>query len=260
MLGSALLFSQPSDFSALMADRYYVETPIEGSQARLLGAEAHHLAHVMRAKPGVEVTLFDGRGAEFLARVEKVGRSEIELAILSCQQIDRELDVSITLAVALPKGDRQRWLAEKVVELGVARLTPLQTERGNDRETPAGLDRLRRVVVEASKQSGRNRLMEISGPVKLADFFSTHPGGASRWLAHPGAKDCRAVFAALQSLGQTPGEMLFAIGPEGGFSDAEVELAVAQGWQTIGLGERILRVETAAVALASAAMILLKKP
>ena len=110
-----------------MADRYFVESPIAGDQARLCGAESHHLAHVMRAKPLDEVVLFDGSGAEFLARVERVGRSEIELAVLSRAAVNREARTPLTLAVALPKGDRQRWLVEKAVELGVARLVPLVT-------------------------------------------------------------------------------------------------------------------------------------
>ena len=73
-----------------MADRYFVDEPIDGPLARLAGSEAHHLTHVMRAKPGDVVTLFDGSGAEFAARVERVGRAEIELAVVSCEPVDRE--------------------------------------------------------------------------------------------------------------------------------------------------------------------------
>lgn len=112
-----------------MADRYFVETSITGEQATLAAAEAHHLAHVMRAKPGTEVTPFDGSGAEFAARVERVGRSEIELSVLERWKVDREVAIPLTLAAALPKGDRTRWLIEKAVELGVTRFVPLETER-----------------------------------------------------------------------------------------------------------------------------------
>ena len=92
--------------------------------------EAHHLLHVMRAKAGTRVTLFDGSGWEFEAVVERAGRSEVELAIAGRQEIDREAQIAVTLGVALPKGERQKWLVEKVVELGVARLVPLETARG----------------------------------------------------------------------------------------------------------------------------------
>lgn len=240
-----------------MADRYYVETPIDGPQACLTGAEAHHLAHVMRAKPGTEVTLFDGRGAQFSARVERVGRSEIELAILVRSEISKEMTTLVTLGVALPKGDRQRWLVEKAVELGVARLVPLETDR-SDRESPTGSERLRRAVIEASKQCGRNRLMEIATPQRLPDFLAApFPGEPSsedrRLLAQPGAPDCRELLTAL-----TPGvtgRIALVVGPEGGFREAELVRAIAPGWQPVGLGPRILRIETAAIALAAIVMI-----
>jgi 16S rRNA (uracil1498-N3)-methyltransferase len=238
-----------------MADRYFVETPIEGDQARLAGAEAHHLAHVMRAKPLDEVVLFDGSGAEFLARVERVGRSEIELAIVSRESVDREARVRVTVGVALPKGDRQRWLVEKAVELGVARLVPLTTERSNDRLSAAGLERLRRAVVEASKQCGRNRLMEVAAPEPLADFLLHTPSDAWRLLAHPGAKDGRRALDECLAPAADPRPVALAVGPEGGFSDSEVDLAARNGWQTVGLGPRILRVETAALAFAAAVMV-----
>src|SRR5262245_48965007 len=125
-----------------MADRYFVDSPIEGPFAQLAGSEAHHLAHVMRAKRGDPITLFDGSGAEFSARIEHIDRNHIELAIISRQLVDRELGFPLLLGVALPKGDRQRWLVEKATELGVARLVPLATERSNDRPSPAVLARL----------------------------------------------------------------------------------------------------------------------
>src|SRR5688572_8850936 len=112
-----------------MSDRFFVETPIESERAELIGSEAHHLAHVMRAAVGAEVTLFDGSGAEFPARVIKIGRSQVELVVLERREIDRELPFPLVLGVALPKGDRQKWLVEKATELGVSRIVPLQTSR-----------------------------------------------------------------------------------------------------------------------------------
>ncbi len=242
-----------------MADRYFVETRVEGTHARLSGAEAHHLAHVMRARPGDEVALFDGSGAEFSARVECVGRSEIELTVLARSEVDREMQTLVTLGVALPKGDRQRWLVEKAVELGVARLVPLETERSENRESSAGSERLRRAVIEASKQCGRNRLMEIAPPCKLAEFLAapfptTTANNAVRLLAHPGAPHCRKALAVGVPSG-TPRHVALAIGPEGGLTDAEVALAASFQWLAVGCGERILRVETAALALAAAIML-----
>jgi 16S rRNA (uracil1498-N3)-methyltransferase len=235
-----------------MADRYFVETPIQGPSARLEGGEAHHLAHVMRARPGHEVVLFDGSGAEFVARVEHVGRGEVELAVVSRAAVDRELAVPVVLGVALPKGDRQRWLMEKATELGVARLVPLVAERSQLGPSPGALEKLRRAVIEASKQCGRNRLMEITEPQPLAQFLATADDRHARLICHPGGQSFAEALAALMAPGAVPPSIHLAIGPEGGFTEMEAEQAQARGWQLIDLGPRVLRVETAAVGLAAA--------
>ncbi len=233
-----------------MADRYFAASPIAGERAVLAGSEAHHLAHVMRAAVGDEIVVFDGGGSEYRARVAGIGRSEIELTILSRADVDREAAARVTLGVALPKGERQRWLVEKAVELGVARLVPLMTERGVARESAAAVERLRRAVVEASKQCGRNRLMEIGAPESLNDFLNANAGAALRLIAEPGAPDVAEVVAEFSGRGVARPLVALVVGPEGGFTAAEVELALAAGWQAVGLGKRILRVETAALALA----------
>ena len=160
-----------------MARRCYSETPIDGDQATLDGSEAHHLLHVLRAAPGMSVTLFDGSGCEFDAEVTACKRSTVELAITERREVDRELPQPLVLGVALPKGDRQRWIIEKSVELGVTRLVPLITERSEKQ----GGDKLGRYVIEASKQCGRNRLMEIAEPVRWGDWLATESsaGGVS---------------------------------------------------------------------------------
>lgn len=235
-----------------MADRYFVESPIQNASARLVAGEAHHLTHVMRAGPGVVVTLFDGSGAEFLARVERVGRADVELAIVSREMVDCELPVPLTLGVALPKGDRQRWLVEKATELGVARFVPLVTEHTGIRVSPAALEKLRRVVIEASKQCGRNRLMKIDAPQPLDEFLSDWIDGDVRLIAHPAGKSCRGVLDESMPSGGKAKPVVLAIGPEGGFTQAEIDAAQSRGWQAVDLGPRILRIETAAVTLTSA--------
>jgi 16S rRNA (uracil1498-N3)-methyltransferase len=257
-----------------MSDRYFVEEPISTDRVALTGAEAHHLIHVMRAVPGINVMLFDGGGDEFSAVVEQVGRSEVQLAIHSRNCVDRELPFRLTLGIALPKGDRQRWLVEKATELGIARIIPLRTRRGVAQPVEQALYRLRRTVVEASKQCGRNRLLQIDEPQSWPDFVATTIGEPCRLLAHPGAaknqrtdqnnsplllgegQGVRADYQGdnpiftVQKSGQSP-FVLAAIGPEGGFTDDEVASALEAGWRTIDLGPRILRVETAAIFLAA---------
>lgn len=233
-----------------MADRFFADTPISGEQAELHGPEAHHAIHVMRLGVGDSITLFDGSGTEFDAQVEKLDRRSLRLSILERRMVDRELPFKLSLAVALPKGDRQRWLIEKATELGVTRIIPLTTARSVVRVSSSSIKKLDRAAIEASKQCGRNVLMRIEEPVAWSSFVAGLNETEQRWFAHPMSADlslseaCRSRSAA--------GNLLVAIGPEGGFDDAEVALAKEAGWKSISLGPRILRIETAALAVAAA--------
>lgn len=228
-----------------MSQRFYSETPIVGPDASLTGSEAHHLIHVMRAKVGDVILLFDGGGSEFQARVRRLGRSQVDLDVMDRQAVDRELPFALALGVALPKGDRQRWLIEKATELGVTRVVPLQTERGVAQPVNQALTRLHRTVIESSKQCGRNLLMEVASPMTLENFVQTADARARRLFTHLGA----APLAPIQPAPSAPCDVIIAVGPEGGFSDEEVAVAAQVGWQIVGLGPRVLRVETAAVAM-----------
>lgn len=224
-----------------MSRRFYVETLIDADTAMLTGNEAHHLIHVMRAKAGDEIVLFDGSGAEFPARVDQLGRSEVSCEILSRNDVDCELPFELTLGVALPKGDRQRWLIEKATELGVTSFVPLVTERGVAQPTDKALDRLRRAVIEASKQCGRNRLMQIRQPTSFHQFVE-HTGNELCVIAMPGENSSELP---------TNQSMRIAVGPEGGFSGNEFQTAIDAGCRPFNLGPRILRTETAAIAMAT---------
>ncbi len=234
-----------------MSERFFVEPPIAGEEAVLQGDEARHLTRVMRAAVGHEVLLFDGSGAEFLARISTIRKAAVELIVIERRLVDREPRLDLTLAVALPKGDRQKWLVEKATELGVARLVPLMTERGVAQPVESALARLRRSVIEASKQCGRNRLMEIGEPAEARAWFAgqglgfrVQAPGPLRLIADPSGCPLSAVAGA-------PADPIAAVGPEGGFTPAEWAAAVENGWQPVSLGKSILRVETAAVAIAA---------
>jgi 16S rRNA (uracil1498-N3)-methyltransferase len=231
-----------------MSERFFRSTPITSDRVTLDGPEAHHLAHVMRATAGQRVTLFDGSGAEFDAVVETISRSAVDVKVVERREINRELPFSLEVGVALPKGDRQKWLVEKLTELGVTTLVPLATQRGVAQPTAGTIGRLERIVIEASKQCGRNRLMQIAKPQAWAEWIARDRSNenARRFVAHPGGSPLSTIDLS------TPRSTQLSIGPEGGLAEAEVALARENGWQTIDLGPRILRVETAAVAFASA--------
>jgi len=231
-----------------MADRYFLDVPVAGDSVTLAGPEAHHLLGVMRAKVGDQVVLFDGTGHEYVAQIDRAGKRDAVLTVLSRYVADRELRREITLCAALPRGDRQRRLIEEAVELGVARFVPLQTKRGVVQPDDGVCERLRRMVVEATKQCGRNRLMEIAKPTACPPPADVVPAGSLKLLAHPGSTVTPAQAAAETMLSPTT-PAAFLIGPEGGFTDDEAAAAAAAGWQAVDLGPRILRIETAAAAL-----------
>ncbi len=243
-----------------MANRYYIDQRVrlssEGpTQVTLRGSVAHHLIHVMRVKTGAHVVLFDGSGAEFSSQVGRVGRSDVELTVLQRNVIDRELPRRVALAVSLPKGDRQRWLVEKAVELGVAEVIPLATSRSVAQPVQQALDRLRRAVIEASKQCGRNRLMAIAEPVAWSDFIEATRNEPQRLLAHPPSVSPPGTRHRHDGFPEPAGRIVVAVGPEGGLATEEVALATEAHWRLVALGPRILRTETAAlvmVALANA--------
>lgn len=231
-----------------MSERFYSSRPITTERVTLDGPEAHHLLHVMRAARGDSVTLFDDSGAEYSAVVEALGRSDVRLQIVGRQEVNRELPIQLEVGVALPKGDRQKWLVEKLTELGVTALVPLETERGVAQPSAGALERLRRAVIEAAKQCGRNRLMRIAKPQAWGEWIAAESGrdGLRRLMAHPG----RSPLSNLVLNVPLPTQL--AIGPEGGLTGHEVAAALIAGWQQVDLGPRVLRVETAAIALAAA--------
>jgi 16S rRNA (uracil1498-N3)-methyltransferase len=231
-----------------MSDRFFAAPPIVGERAELSGDEARHLVAVMRAAVGDEVILFDGSGAEFAACIIALGKRTVELAVTDRREVSRELARPVTLAVALPKGDRQKWLVEKATELGVARLVPLVAERGVAQPVESARERLGRTVIEASKQCGRNRLMEIGAPQAAADFFRRASSAAAQCLLAERGGEALENFAGCVA---NAAELICAVGPEGGFSDAERVAALASGWRPVSLGLGTLRVETAAIALAA---------
>ncbi len=229
-----------------MSDRFFLLSPPHAGRALLEGDEARHLVRVLRGKVGDLVRVFDGSGVEWPARVMTIGRDEVTLELGEPLVAAVAITPPLTLAVALPKGDRQKWLVEKLTELGVARLVPLVTLRGVAEATPAAAHRLRRGVLEACKQSGRNTLMEIGEPQTIAEILRERPAAASMLVADPGAPPLAASSPA--TAGRT---VLGFVGPEGGFTADELALLAAAGVERIGLGPHILRVETAAIALAA---------
>ena len=227
-----------------MGERFFLEQPPRDGRATLVGDEARHLGRVLRGRVGDEVVVFDGSGVCWPARITAVHRDEIMLAVAAPLLPEPCPQPPLVLAVALPKGERQKWLVEKITELGCAALVPLVTVRGVAEATPAAAERLLRTALEACKQSGRTVRLEIEPPLSVADLVARRIGGSRLVVAHPAAGPVPADVG-------TAAEIVTVVGPEGGLAPEELALLDAAGGTRIGLGPHVLRVETAAVAAAA---------
>lgn len=221
-----------------MSDRFFFDGPLGPGDVTLEGPEAHHLAHVRRFESGDAIVLFNGDGHEYPATIIEVAKKQVTVQVGGVESPLRELGFALHIASALPKGDRGDFLIEKLTELGVTDFTPLLTDRSVVKADDAKAEKLRRAVIEAGKQCGRNVLMRVHSPARWAEWCVRQKG--RRLIAHPSTRPESPMA----------GEAVVAIGPEGGFTEAEVQLALNNGWEVLSLGPRILRVETAAIAAA----------
>jgi 16S rRNA (uracil1498-N3)-methyltransferase len=212
------------------------------SRVEIRGADLRYLRSVLRLGPGARLELFDGEGVAFEAQILSIGSSAAEIAILGPAARDRESPLSLTLAVALSKGAKLDWTVEKATELGVTRVLPFTSERTvpeRDR-FEARCERWRRIARAASAQSGRSRCPEIADVADLSAVLGEskrHDRAVLFWEGGGEPLERGSVASAV-----------LVTGPEGGFSAAEVDRARSAGFRIAGLGPRILRAETAAVA------------
>jgi len=230
-----------------MSDRFFSPPLGNRPSVELTGAEAHHLMHVLRKNPGDQVSLFDGTGTEATAIIATTNRTSVELSVLETTSATNETRFRVDLATAVPKGERFRWLVEKATELGIHRLSPLLTTRGIVQPQRGKLEKMRQTVIAACKQSGRSRLMELAPLTRWENFIANVSEGTEFFLADPRGE------AAGQAAGNRASDQptLLAVGPEGGLTEMEIELAVHVGARLVSLGSHTLRVETAALAMAA---------
>ena len=242
-----------------MPHRYFT-TDISGGTAVLSGADAHHLAHVMRARPGETVTLCDGKGTDYACAVRGFGPDTVELEILSSSASVSEPGVRVTLYVGYPKQDRLETIVQKAVELGAVRIVPFFSRycvAAPKKEEQKNL-RYNRIAFEAAKQCGRGVLPDVALP--LPNF-----GAVCRSLAgydlvlfcyECGGEPLRQLLAEAKPADGKKLKIAIITGAEGGFAAEEAEMAAKAGAKTVGLGPRILRCETAPLAVLSAVMTL----
>ena len=231
-----------------MTERFYSPADLTGPKVELTGAEAHHLLHVLRLQTGDKVCLFDGAGVEAAGVVIACSRQTATLRIDATRTLPPQAGPQVVLGTAVPKGDRFRWLAEKATELGVNRLVPLTTARSVVDPGPGKLEKLRQTVIAASKQCGRSHLMHIAPTTTWNAFIEQEFSGQTAYVAHFSGEPLSVDLA--DRARKSDNAVILAVGPEGGFTADEIDRAVRVGWTPVNLGPCVLRIETAAVALA----------
>jgi 16S rRNA (uracil1498-N3)-methyltransferase len=228
--------------------RFYCPLPLPaGAIVDLPETVAHHL-HVVRQQPGDEVLLFNGEGGQVRARLVEIGKRRASAEVFALEPVEVELPYSVTLAQGLPEGSsKMDWIVEKAVELGVAAIQPLAAARSVVKLSGERAEKRQAhwegVIVAASEQSGRNRLARLEA---LQDFgrYIAQPAQGPRILLSPRATQSLAAWARATP----PCPVTLLIGPEGGFSAAEEEAAIAAGALALSMGPRVLRTETAGLA------------
>ena len=230
--------------------RVHVPGPLASGAAIALPPQAGaHVARVLRLVVGAELTLFDGRGGEWQARITGVRGKAVEATVGAHLAVERESPLQVTLLQALARGEKMDWVLQKATELGVARIVPVATERSVVQLDGERADRRiahwQGVVAAACEQCGRNRLPEILPPARLEAACAASTATLKLLLA-PGATASLAAVAA--SATRAANGLALLIGPEGGLADAEQAVAMRAGFQPVSFGPRVLRTETASIA------------
>ena len=232
--------------------RVYVETPLAaGKRLVVEGSAANHITRVLRLRSGDALTVFDGSGGEFGARIEEFRKDSVVVAVEDHRPLERESPLPLTLAQGISRGERMDWVIQKATELGTSRIVPLFTKRSvvrlDEKQADRKLQHWRAIAIAACEQCGRNRIPELAAPVDFFDVLPAEASGATRLLLSP-TGDLR-----IEDLGQDVRQgaskgITVLIGPEGGLEDVEQEAALAAGFKAVRLGPRVLRTETAAIA------------
>jgi 16S rRNA (uracil1498-N3)-methyltransferase len=219
-------------------------TLAKGSQLELEPGPSAHVARAMRMRDGDILTLFNGRGGEYTATINTVGKKTVSIDIGEHRNPETESPLAILLGIAVSRGDRMDWVIQKATELGVRRLSPLLTERTEVKLKGDRADKKRlhwrQVAIAACEQCGRNKIPEIEPLQSLSNWIESAEAERKFVLHH------RAL--ARSGGTEAPASIALLVGPEGGLSDAEISLAENAGYQSLRLGPRVMRTETAPLA------------
>ena len=236
-------------YNTTMISRFFFPEPLPAhGEVDLPDALAHHATRVLRLAHGTDVVLFDGSGGERMARLQISGR-QCRVALGPALMVERESPLSVVLVQALASADKMDWVMQKAVELGVTAVVPLAAERSvlklSGERAQRRLAHWQQVVIAACEQSGRNRVPLVQPVTSLATYLHARQD-AVRWVLAPG------VGAPLKTMECPRSTLHLLVGPEGGWSEAELALCDGAGCVPVTLGPRVLRTETAGLAAMAA--------
>jgi 16S rRNA (uracil1498-N3)-methyltransferase len=228
--------------------RFYIDTALRAGMSCLLPEEsAHHAVHVLRVRAGDDITLFNGHGGEYAARVASIERLKLLVDVLAHRAIERESPLRMVLAQGISSGERMDFTVRKSVELGVAEIQPLvaasSVARPKGERAAARHAHWQKIAIAACEQCGRNRIPVVHAPLPALDYRG---GNGSKILLAP---DAELRFSIACKGGQ---EFIIAAGPEAGFSVEEQAALADAGFVPARLGARVLRTETAGIAALAA--------
>lgn len=233
-----------------MAVYFISEHDLRDRRVSVTGSLHRHLHASLRMQPGEELWLALPAQRRFRVRIARTDRRELTADILDEHPIPRRMHPQVDLAPAMLKGERMDWLVQKSTELGVRSITPLVSARTIARAHPARsskqIDRWQRIALEAAQQAERWDIPQVERPQTFEAFFRRGTDHQARLILCERGRGRSLSWVALPS--EPASALVLLVGPEGGWTPDEVEAAVAQGYQPVGLGERILRAETAALA------------
>ena len=219
-----------------------------GAQFTLPPEAAQHVAKALRLKAGDAITVFDGRGGEYEATLQRLDKDRVDVKVGAFREASTEPRIAVGLVQGLPEADKMDWIIQKSVELGVAWIQPLVCDRSVVRLSGERAARReahwRRVAVAACEQCGRDRIPEVRPTLGFTHWIA-EPTGITRWMLAPGAEP-------LVSMPAPTAPLELVVGPEGGLSDRERELALSRHCLPLSLGPRVLRTETASLAALAA--------
>ncbi|UCD72229.1 MAG: 16S rRNA (uracil(1498)-N(3))-methyltransferase [Syntrophobacterales bacterium] len=234
--------------------RFYVEAPHRmGDEIEISGAEAKHIQTVLRLREGDEIVLFDGKGMEYWGTIESQRLHRITVKIRKTGSPRRESPIEVILGQGILKGNKMDYVLQKTTEMGVSAIFPFVSSRtipklggeGGERRW----NRWKRIVLESAKQCGRTVPPRVEGIHNLGSILEWPFRGFVKLILWE--KEARSLKERVREIDKISGKFLFLVGPEGGFCEEEISVAEGKGFIPVGLGPRILRSETAGVAMLS---------